>query len=126
MFSAYPINHTKVNEHRSSNEKTNMIVFPEDEEDTNEESNHYQRTKSTSNNPNDYHQQQRRHDYNNNNGYRQSPSHHQGQSSPFNSYHDRGFANRNRNGIYEQIILIRGNCVARIVGKFDCLSFFGQ
>jgi hypothetical protein len=91
--------------------------FSVDEEQTTGDHNNYQRTKN--NNNNDYHQQ-RRPDYNN--VYRQSPSQHQGQSSPFNTYHDRTFFNRGRNGAYEQIILIRGNCVARIVGKFDLIS----
>lgn len=97
--------------------KKNWKSVSGDEDDTNEDLNNTQRTKPFNNNNNDYHQQ-RRHDYNNNNGYRPSPSHQQGHSSPFNNnHHDRAFPNRNRNGIYEQIILIRSNCVARIVGK---------
>jgi len=56
----------------------------------------------------------RRHEYNNN--YRQSPSPHQNQSSPYANYHDRTFFNRGRQGLYEQLILIRNDCVARIVG----------
>lgn len=100
-------------------EKTIHFVAA-DEEQTNDDSSNYQRPK-TNNNNNDYHQQ-RCHDYNSNTGYRQSSSQHQGQSSPFNNYHDRPFPSRGRNGIYEQIILIRGNCVGRIVGKFDLFS----
>ncbi|CAF0953805.1 unnamed protein product [Rotaria sordida] len=83
-----------------------------DEEHTIGDNNNYQRTKT--NNNNDYHQQQRRHDYNN--SYRQSPSQYQGQSSPFNNYHERTFFNRGRNGAFEQVILIRSNCAARIIG----------
>ncbi len=43
----------------------------------------------------------------NNQNSRSSSSQHQG----------RTFFNRNRNGIFEQIILIRSNCVARIIGN---------
>ena len=74
-----------------------------------------QRTKSSNNNNNDYYQQHRN-EYNA--GYRQSTAQHQGQSSPLN-YHERIFFNRGRNGAFEQIILIRSNCVARIVGKLN-------
>ncbi|CAF1252676.1 unnamed protein product [Adineta steineri] len=98
--------------------------YKADEEQTNNDSNNYQRTKyNNNNNNNDYHQQQpqqqRRYEHNNNNNYRQSPSQqYQGQSSPFNNYHERTFFNRGRNnGAYEQILLIRSNCVARIVGS---------
>ncbi|CAF0936876.1 unnamed protein product [Adineta ricciae] len=99
--------------------------YKNDEEYSNNESNNYQRSKmnNNSNSTNDYHHSQRRHEYNNNNNnnsnYRQSvPQQHQGQSSTFNNnHHERTFFNRGRNnGVYEQVILIRGNCVARIVG----------
>ncbi|CAF3338437.1 unnamed protein product [Rotaria sp. Silwood1] len=86
-----------------------------DEEQTITDHNNYQRTKTNNNNNNnnDYHQQ-RRHDYNN--SYRQSPSQYPGQSSPFNHYYERTFFNRGRYGAFEQVILIRSNCAARIIG----------
>ncbi|CAF0806853.1 unnamed protein product [Rotaria sordida] len=71
--------------------------YKHDDESVNNENNHYQRHK------------------NDNHTYRSSPSHYQGQSS-FNNYHGRTFFNRNRNDVYEQVILIRHDCVSRIVG----------
>jgi hypothetical protein len=119
MFLVYLFNHTKVKDLLFGINKTNKY-FSADEEQINSDYNNYQRTKNNNNNNTDYHQQ-RRHDYNN--GYRQSPSQHQGQSSPFNNYHERTFFNRGRNGAFEQMILIRSNCVARIVGKLDLFIF---
>ncbi|CAF3426312.1 unnamed protein product [Rotaria sp. Silwood1] len=58
------------------------------------------------------HNQRQKHD---NHTYRSSSSPYQGQSS-FNNYHGRTFFNRNRNDILEQVILIRHDCVSRIVG----------
>lgn len=87
----------------------NSNIFLADEEQTSADYNNYRSPHSN----NDYHQQ-RRHDFNN--GYRQSPSQHKGQSSPLNNHQDRTFINRGRNGAYEQIILIRSDCAARIVG----------
>ena len=84
-------------------------IFIADEEQTMGDQMNQYRNKTS-----DY-SQQRRHDYNN--SYRQSPSPHQNQSSPYTNYHERTFFNRGRQGLYEQIILIRNNCVARIVGE---------
>lgn len=121
MFLVYLFNHTNVKYiyiciYFQIN-KYKFKLFLDDEEHQNNENHNYQRTKNNYNQTNDYHhqQQQRRHDYNN--SYRQSPNQYQGQSSPFNNHHERTFVNRSRNGIYEQMILIRSNCVARIVGK---------
>jgi len=66
------------------------------------------------NNDNNYYQRQK----NDNHSYRSYP----GQSSSFNNYHGRTFFNRNRNGTFEQVILIRSDCVARIVGKLICFE----
>jgi len=63
----------------------------------------------STNNDNNYHQRPK----NDNHSYRSYP----GQSSSFNNYHGRTVFNRNRNGAFEQVILIRSDCVARIVGK---------
>ncbi len=66
------------------------------------------------NNDNNYNQRQK----NDNHSYRSYP----GQSSSVNNYHGRTFFNRNRNGAFEQVILIRSDCVARIVGKLICFE----
>ncbi|CAF2581483.1 unnamed protein product [Rotaria sp. Silwood2] len=71
--------------------------YKHDDESASHENNRYQRQK------------------NDNLTYRSSPSHYQGQSS-FNNYHGRTFFNRNRSDIIEQVILIRHDCVSRIVG----------
>ncbi|CAF4379911.1 unnamed protein product [Rotaria sp. Silwood2] len=95
-----------------------------DEEQTIGDHNNYQRTKINNNNNND-HYQQRRHDYNN--SYRQSPSQYQGQSSPFNNYHERTFFNRGRNGAFEQVILIRstrGSNLRRIQSRCHLRDIF--
>ncbi len=55
-----------------------------------------------SNNDNNNHYQRQ-------NDYRSSPSQYQG----------RTFFNRNRSGILEQVILIRSDCVSRIVGNLE-------
>jgi hypothetical protein len=67
-----------------------------DEEPFNDNTTNYQRPKT------------------NNNNYRSSPSQHQGQ--PTNNFQERTFFNRNRAETFEQVILIRSDCVARIVG----------
>ncbi|CAF3332901.1 unnamed protein product [Rotaria socialis] len=60
---------------------------------------------------NDYYQRPK----NDNQAYRSSPPNYQGRS-PYNNYHGRTFVNRNRNDILEQVILIRSDCVSRIIG----------
>ena len=97
-----------------TSEETSNTVPVGDEDQTVDDHTNHPRTR----NSNEHHQQ-RRNDYNNR--YGQSPTQqqqqHQGQSSPYNNSQERTFFNRGRNGAYEQVILIRGNCVARIVGK---------
>ena len=96
----------------TSEEISDSVSLGDEDQTVDDHSNH-QRTR----NSNEHHQQ-RRNDYNN--SYRQSPTQQQqqGQSSPYNNSQERTFFNRGRNDAYEQVILIRSNCVARIVGEF--------
>ncbi|CAF3317372.1 unnamed protein product [Rotaria socialis] len=88
--------------------------YKDEEQMMSNNNNYYQQRTKTNNSNNDYQQQQRRQEHNN--GYRQSPPQYQGQPSPYNNQHERTIFNRGRNGTFEQIILIRSNCAARIVG----------
>jgi hypothetical protein len=78
------------------NKHSILILISADEDSINNDNNYYQRQK------------------NDNHSYRSYPGQ---SSSSFNNYHGRTFFNRNRNGAFEQVILIRSDCVARIVGK---------
>lgn len=110
MFLVYQYNHIKVRKHLFStdtNKNSILNIILADDTPTSTDNNYHQRQK------NDTHM------------YRSSSSQYQGQS-PFNNYQGRTFFNRNRSGIIEQLILIRSDCVARIVGKVLLFCIFNK
>lgn len=81
-----------------------MVNFIEgDEESANNDNDRYQHSKTD------------------NRSHRSSLPNYQGRPS-YNNYHGRTFFNRHRNDIFEQVILIRSDCVSRIVGNFFYFS----